>query len=298
MLAANPAPESPHRLARMLPAWLPWRAHPVGAFIASAARHPERTGLVDDEGPLSFADLDGATNALAREWRDQGIGPGTTVGILSLNGRFFVQASLAAQKLGADVVVPQHGSLRTADRRCGRGRARRGAGGERKPRAGRGQGEAEADPRRGGGPRGARRLGPQVASSAVGPRADGGAHVGHHRAAEGRGPQVGRRSARRGRPARERPLRGRRQDDRGPAAVSRARPHDVHARAVAQLDRDRAPAVRPRGHPSRHRGKPGHRADRRAGDAAADARASLSKARELRRLLPPRRPVGRFRAVR
>ncbi len=104
MLAVNPAPESPHRLARMLPAWLPWRAHPVGAFIASAARHPERIGLVDDEGPLSFADLDGATNALAREWRDQGIGPGTTVGILSLNGRFFVQASLAAQKLGADVV--------------------------------------------------------------------------------------------------------------------------------------------------------------------------------------------------
>ena len=104
MLAANPTPESPHRLARMLQAWLPWRAHPVGGFIASAARHPERFALVDEDGPLSFADLDADTNALARAWQARGIGQGTTIGILSHNGRLFVQASLAAQKLGADVV--------------------------------------------------------------------------------------------------------------------------------------------------------------------------------------------------
>lgn len=103
-LASNPTPESPHRMARMLLAWSQWRAHPVGAFIAAAARYPLRIAVVDEEGALSFAELDARTNALARAWRAEDIGVGATVGILCRNHRMFLEATFAAQKLGANVV--------------------------------------------------------------------------------------------------------------------------------------------------------------------------------------------------
>jgi fatty-acyl-CoA synthase len=88
----------------MLPAWLRWRAHPVAAVIAAAARHPRRTAVVDDEGSLTFAELDRRSNAVARAWREQGVGPDTTVGVLVRDSRLFFDASLATQKLGANLV--------------------------------------------------------------------------------------------------------------------------------------------------------------------------------------------------
>ena len=53
---------------------------------------------------MSFAELDCATNALARAWAEQGIGPDSTVGLLAGNGRLFMLAAYAAQKRGADLV--------------------------------------------------------------------------------------------------------------------------------------------------------------------------------------------------
>jgi len=104
MLAHPPTPDAFDGLVRMLPVWLRWRAHPVSALIAAAARHPDRTALVDDEGALTFAELDERSNALARTWQAQGIGPGTTVGLLCRDGRLFFDASTAVQKLGANLV--------------------------------------------------------------------------------------------------------------------------------------------------------------------------------------------------
>jgi acyl-CoA synthetase (AMP-forming)/AMP-acid ligase II len=103
-MASNPVPESPHRMARMLPVWLSWRGHPVGAFMAAAARHPERTAVVDEDRSLTFARLDSRSNALARAWQADGIEAGTTVGILSRNAALFLEVSFAAQKIGADIV--------------------------------------------------------------------------------------------------------------------------------------------------------------------------------------------------
>ncbi len=104
MLANPPTAEASVGLARMLPVWVRWRAHPVGALIAAAARHPGRTAIVDDEGSLTFAELDERSNALARTWQAQGIGPGTTVGLLCHDGRFFFDVATATQKLGANLV--------------------------------------------------------------------------------------------------------------------------------------------------------------------------------------------------
>jgi fatty-acyl-CoA synthase len=104
MLASPPTAEASIGLARMLPVWIRWREHPVGALVAAAARHPRRTAIIDDEGSLSFAELDLRSNALARTWRSQGIGPGTTVGLLCRDGRLFMDVAIATQKLGANLV--------------------------------------------------------------------------------------------------------------------------------------------------------------------------------------------------
>jgi acyl-CoA synthetase (AMP-forming)/AMP-acid ligase II len=104
MLAHPPTPEASINLARMLPLWIQWREHPVGALIAAAARHPRRTALIDDEGSITFAELEQRSNALARTWRDLEIGPGSTVGLLCRDGRLFMDAALATQKLGANLV--------------------------------------------------------------------------------------------------------------------------------------------------------------------------------------------------
>ncbi|MGH2968635.1 MAG: AMP-binding protein, partial [Solirubrobacteraceae bacterium] len=104
LLANNPTPAATLGLARAMPVLLRWRAHPAGALVAACARHPQRTAILDDDGGLSFLALDEETNALARSWRTSGLGAGTTIGILAAPGRMFLEASLAAQKLGADVV--------------------------------------------------------------------------------------------------------------------------------------------------------------------------------------------------
>jgi acyl-CoA synthetase (AMP-forming)/AMP-acid ligase II len=104
MLASPPTADASLGLARMLPVWIRWREHPVGALVAAAARHPRRTAVIDDEGKLTFAQLDARSNALARAWHSEGIGPGTTVGLLFRDGRLFLDVAIAAQKLGANLV--------------------------------------------------------------------------------------------------------------------------------------------------------------------------------------------------
>jgi fatty-acyl-CoA synthase len=104
MLASPPTAEASIGLARMLPVWIRWREHPVGALIAAAARHPRRTAVIDDEGSLTFAQLEQRSNAVARAWRSEGIGPGATVGLLCRDGRLFLDVAIAAQKLGANLV--------------------------------------------------------------------------------------------------------------------------------------------------------------------------------------------------
>jgi acyl-CoA synthetase (AMP-forming)/AMP-acid ligase II len=91
-------------MLRSLPTLMRWRAHPVGALIAAARRYPERAALFDDEGSLTFAEFDQRSTAAARAWQQQGVGPGTTVGVLCQDGRRYFDASIAAQKLGANLV--------------------------------------------------------------------------------------------------------------------------------------------------------------------------------------------------
>ena len=75
------------------------------ATVITAARDPNRAALIDEHGPLSFADLDTRTNALANEWRRRGLGPGATVAMLAGNHRGFLEAVFATGKCGAEILL-------------------------------------------------------------------------------------------------------------------------------------------------------------------------------------------------
>ncbi|TDC18550.1 AMP-binding protein [Actinomadura bangladeshensis] len=78
---------------------------PLGAATALPAhRFPDRTGLVDDRGALTFAELDRRCNALAGALLERGIGVGSTVGILCRNHRGLLEGMSAAAKTGASVL--------------------------------------------------------------------------------------------------------------------------------------------------------------------------------------------------
>ncbi len=75
-----------------------------GAVRAAALRYGDRTALIDEHGPLTFAELDIRSNALANAWRDRGLRGGDGVAILARNHRGFVDALFAGAKSGARIV--------------------------------------------------------------------------------------------------------------------------------------------------------------------------------------------------
>ena len=97
-------PYSPLVLARMARALLAWGTGPAGGFTALALREPDRTGLVDELGELTFRELHERSNALAATWKALGVEPGDGVAIMCRNHRGFVDASIAAAKVGADLI--------------------------------------------------------------------------------------------------------------------------------------------------------------------------------------------------
>jgi acyl-CoA synthetase (AMP-forming)/AMP-acid ligase II len=70
----------------------------------AAARWPDRTAIIDDDGALSYRELQAVTESLARELSGRGVGTGRAVGIMCRNGRNFVAAVFAIGLVGADVV--------------------------------------------------------------------------------------------------------------------------------------------------------------------------------------------------
>ncbi|MFJ9853268.1 class I adenylate-forming enzyme family protein [Streptomyces sp. NPDC101150] len=70
-------------------------------FRAHRCADPERTALIDCEGPLSYAQLDHKARCLAAGLTETGVRPGDVVGIQLPNGRDAVAAELALAALGA-----------------------------------------------------------------------------------------------------------------------------------------------------------------------------------------------------
>jgi fatty-acyl-CoA synthase len=90
-----------YKMARTLAAW---GTGPAGGFTALAIRAPERVGLVDELGELTFLQLHERSNALAEQLRRRGVGPGDGIAIMCRNHRWFVDVTIAAAKIGADII--------------------------------------------------------------------------------------------------------------------------------------------------------------------------------------------------
>ncbi|HYZ80872.1 MAG TPA: AMP-binding protein, partial [Solirubrobacteraceae bacterium] len=91
--------ESPARTAAILRAMD--RLGQIGAAgEIPALRYPQRTGLIDELGSLTFAQLRDRSRALASALHARGVREGDTVGILCRNHRGFIDITFAAGRLG------------------------------------------------------------------------------------------------------------------------------------------------------------------------------------------------------
>ncbi|HEX7717255.1 MAG TPA: AMP-binding protein [Marmoricola sp.] len=98
-------PFGPVTLVGLVKALRSWGMGLAGGFTAVAIRFPDRAGLVDELGELTFRDIDERSNALADELARLGVGEGDGVALLARNHRGFLDAALAISKLGADVLL-------------------------------------------------------------------------------------------------------------------------------------------------------------------------------------------------
>ena len=95
------APTRPDRLARVVKALRGWGPTIAGGYAANAIRFPDASAIIDEHGALTFGELHRRTNALAHAWSDDGIVEGDAIALLCRNHRGFVEALVAASKLGA-----------------------------------------------------------------------------------------------------------------------------------------------------------------------------------------------------
>src|ERR1700712_4613359 len=77
----------------------------TSGFASAAQRCPDRPGLIDELGTLTWRELDEAGNALAAALQALPGGPPEVVGIMARNHRGFVVPLIAANRIGADVLL-------------------------------------------------------------------------------------------------------------------------------------------------------------------------------------------------
>jgi fatty-acyl-CoA synthase len=77
----------------------------AGPATVSAARDGAAVALVDERGPVTFAELDRRSNALARGWQGRGLGPDSVIAVLARDHRGLVECMVAAAKIGAKLLL-------------------------------------------------------------------------------------------------------------------------------------------------------------------------------------------------
>lgn len=77
----------------------------AAGVVGAAARFPSAPAVIDDEGSVSFADLDRRTNALARGLAGHGLTEGRTLAVMCRNHRGFIEVAAACSKLGVHLVL-------------------------------------------------------------------------------------------------------------------------------------------------------------------------------------------------
>jgi acyl-CoA synthetase (AMP-forming)/AMP-acid ligase II len=91
-------PDTALQIARTL---LDWKLTPAAAFAVSAVRYPDDTAIVDEQGSLTFEEVERRTNKLAHAFAYEGVGRDDSVAIMCRDHRWFIEATVALSKLGA-----------------------------------------------------------------------------------------------------------------------------------------------------------------------------------------------------
>jgi fatty-acyl-CoA synthase len=98
------APMRPDRLVRIGAAMKRENMGMTSGFAAAAQRCPDRPGLIDELGSLTWREIDQRANAFAVALQALPAPP-AAVGIMARNHRGFVVALIAANRIGADVLL-------------------------------------------------------------------------------------------------------------------------------------------------------------------------------------------------
>jgi acyl-CoA synthetase (AMP-forming)/AMP-acid ligase II len=99
------APMRPDRYLKIAAAMRREGMGVTAGFAGAAQRCPDRPGLVDELGTLTWRQLDERGNALAAALQALPAGTPEVVGIMCRNHRGFVEALLAANRIGADILL-------------------------------------------------------------------------------------------------------------------------------------------------------------------------------------------------
>lgn len=97
------APLRPDKYLRIAAAMARENMSITSGFAAAAQRCPDRLGLIDELGSLTWREIDRRADALAAGL--QAIGAPEVVGIMARNHRGFVESLIAANRIGADVLL-------------------------------------------------------------------------------------------------------------------------------------------------------------------------------------------------
>ena len=99
------APMRPDRYLKMAAAMRREGMGMTVGFAGAAQRCPDRPALIDELGTLTWRQLDERINALAAALQGLASGQPKVIGIMCRNHRGFVEALVAANRIGSDVVL-------------------------------------------------------------------------------------------------------------------------------------------------------------------------------------------------
>ncbi len=97
-------PYGPLTLAGVGKTLFDWGLGFAGGVGSLAIRSPHDIGLVDELGELTWSEIEERATRLAHGLQDLGVGEGDSVAVLCRNHRYFLDASTALSKLGADIL--------------------------------------------------------------------------------------------------------------------------------------------------------------------------------------------------
>jgi fatty-acyl-CoA synthase len=99
------APMRPDKYVRIAAAMQRENMAVTSGFAAAAQRCPDRPGLVDELGTLTWREIDQRADALAAALQALPGGQPKVLGLMARNHRGFVESLIAANRIGADVLL-------------------------------------------------------------------------------------------------------------------------------------------------------------------------------------------------